>query len=125
LTAKHRLAALALVSFAGLFASGCKQAEGQVCENYPSGDSDCGSGLECCPGPTPRSRGICVTEGTCTEVVPVDAGARDGGSVDAGRLDAGEVDAGEVDAGTDAGEVELEDAGTDAGEIDAGVDAGP
>jgi hypothetical protein len=102
----HALAALAVVAVA---LSGCKAAEGDVCEI----EDDCGEGLECCGSDLPDTRGICTFEGMCT-VVPIDAGPRP----DAGPQDAGPLPDAGLDAGTDAGPL------PDAGDLDSGVDAG-
>lgn len=111
------VAALVLFAF-----SGCKQNEGDVCETYPSGGSDCGEGLMCC-GSRAGRRGVCQTE--CVAVA-VDAGSGDdaGADVDSGMAE----DAGaDEDAGSEEDAGMADDAGSDedAGPmVDAGSDAG-
>lgn len=124
--------------FALALAAGCKQEEGEVCQRYPNGETDCGEGLTCCgtpqvcPGqPTTNLRGICIAAGTfCDE--PVEPVCDDGGVIDAGARDGGpdgavEPDAGDEDGGADADAGVEDDAGSpddDAGMSDAGSDAG-
>ena len=105
-----------------LCAVGCKQQEGEVCQDT----LECGEGLTCCPpNLSGDQRGICQT--ACTGVSPTDAGpGTDAALDDAGPSDAGpeedggpDEDAGPTDSGVDAGP-------TDAGPADAGpIDAGP
>jgi hypothetical protein len=115
---------LVAITLAFVALTGCKQGEGEPCEQ----EDECGEGLSCQCVDLPDVRGQCLPEDEEPACSDVDAGPQP----DAGREpDAGRVDAGRVDAGSDAGMsidagMSMTDAGSDAGPImtDAGNDAG-
>lgn len=130
-----RIRSVALLAALALFAVGCKQQNGEVCDV----DSDCASEF-CCGARLPEMRGICQAQGTPCEVggpiTPTtdasaggdDAGTDAGGDEDGG-LDGGSSADGGADAGTphDAGAEEdagaIDDAGS-SGDAGTGDDAG-